>query len=71
MATRKSSGSGGRGALFLLYLIFGLYFLNFGLNFIEIPESFDNINKWIIFAGGVLIIFSALRHLMKKRHYSS
>ena len=71
MITRRRSGGGGRGALFLLYLIFGLYFLNFGLNFIKIPESFDTINKWIIFVGGGLIVFSALRHLVTRRHYYS
>jgi len=60
---------GGRSTLFLLYLIFGLYFLNFGLNFIKIPEAFATINKWIIFAGGILLIFSAIRYLRARRYY--
>jgi hypothetical protein len=57
-----------RGLWFFLYLIFGLYLLNVGLNFIEIPASFATANKWIVFVGGGLLIFSAIRHLATRRY---
>lgn len=64
----RRGGGGGRKLLFFVSLIFGLYFLNAGLNFIKIPETFVSINKWIIFAGGILLIFSAIRHLATRRY---
>ncbi|MBP6856889.1 hypothetical protein KBC25_00515 [Candidatus Pacearchaeota archaeon] len=58
-----------RGGLFffVLYLVIGAYFLNFGLNFIKLPEISANINKWIIFAGGVLLIIGAINYLRANR----
>jgi len=52
------------GILFFASLIVGLYFLNLGLNFITIPESFSSANKWINILGGILLIiggFFAMR----------
>jgi hypothetical protein len=66
MVVRRRGG--GRGLLFFIYLIFGLYFINFGLNFIKIPETFATVNKWVVFIGGALLIFSAIRHLVTRRH---
>ena len=52
----------GKG-IFLLYLIFGLYFVNFAFDFIPLPELILDINKWIIFIGGVLILVGGINHL--------
>ena len=55
-----------RGAnifIFLLYLVFGLYFINSTFSFITVPEFVLNIDKWIIFVGGILIIFGAFNYL--------
>jgi len=49
--------------IFLLYLIFGLYFINSTFSFIALPEFILNFDKWIIFAGGILIIFGAFNYL--------
>ncbi len=54
-----------RGAnmfIFLLYLVFGLYFINSTFGFIPLPEFVLNIDKWIIFVGGILIIFGAINY---------
>lgn len=67
MITRRRGG--GRGLLFFVYLILGLYFLNFGLNFVTIPPSFVPISNWIVFVGGIFLIFSAIKHLMARRYY--
>jgi uncharacterized membrane protein YidH (DUF202 family) len=37
------------------------------LNFIKLPEISANINKWIIFAGGVLLIIGAINYLRANR----
>ncbi len=57
-----------RGAnmfIFFVYLIFGLYFINSTFGFITFPEFvFDiDIDKWIIFGGGILIILGGLNYL--------
>ncbi|MFH1325642.1 MAG: hypothetical protein ABIH49_02640 [archaeon] len=52
--------------IFLLYLVFGLYFLNFPFNLIAVPEVISQYNSWIIFLGGILIIFSSFGYLRKK-----
>ena len=55
---------GGGGFLFIImYLIFGAYFINYAFNFIPIPAVITSINKWIILAGGILIIVGAINHL--------
>ena len=54
-------------AVFILYLILGVYFLNFGLNFIKMPAFFATIDKWIIFFGGILLILGGITYLRLKR----
>jgi len=57
--------------IFLLYLVLGLYFLNFPIGYIEIPEYITTFNNWIIFAGGIFIIFGGINFLRvsnKKKH---
>ena len=48
---------------FLVYLVFGLYFLNLSLGFIVLPEILTKIDKWIILIGAVLIIIGAINYL--------
>lgn len=49
--------------MLLLYLVLGLYFINYPFAFVEIPEYITNYERWIIFAGGVLILLGALNHM--------
>ena len=48
---------------FLVYLIFGLYFLNYSLGFVILPEFMSKIDKWVILIGGILIIVGAINYL--------
>ena len=48
---------------FFLSLLFGLYFINSTFSFISLPEFILNIDKWIIFVGGILIILGAFNYL--------
>ena len=54
-----------KGAIlfFLLYLVVGLYFINFPINYLEIPDYITEFNNWIIFIGGVLIILGGINFL--------
>ncbi len=54
---------------FLLNLVFGLYFINFAFNFVTLPEVINNINKWIILVGGVLIIIGGVNALRVKEKF--
>lgn len=51
----------------IMYLIFGLYFLNFGIGYIKIPELVVLANKWIIFAGGVLFLIASFRSIVHSK----
>ena len=55
----------GKGGLigFLVYLILGLYFINSAFNFITLPEFVSNVDKWIMFFGGILIIVGGINYL--------
>ena len=57
-----------RGLWFFIYALFGVYLLNIGLEFVKIPDSFATASKWIIFVGGGLLIFSAIRSLLTRRY---
>ena len=48
---------------FLVYLIFGLYFVNSALGFIALPVFLDSIDKWILLVGGILIIIGGINSL--------
>ena len=48
--------------IFLLYLILGLYFINYPFNFIKLPEFIFSLNSWIIFIGGILMIIGAVNY---------
>ena len=51
---------------FVVHMVLGLYFINFAFEFITLPGLVLEINKWIIFIGGVLILFAGMTHLVKK-----
>ncbi|MDE1848456.1 MAG: hypothetical protein KGH55_00255 [Nanoarchaeota archaeon] len=52
-----------KGLMFLLYLIFGLYFINYSLNLITLPGFFSSIDQWIILVGGLLIILGGINQM--------
>lgn len=52
----------------ILFLIFGAYFINYPFNLIPIPAVVDPINKWIILAGGVLIVIGAINQFRLSRY---
>ncbi len=54
--------------IFLGYLILGVYFINFPFNFFSIPEYVSRFDSWIIFAGGILMLFGAINYFrLRKR----
>jgi hypothetical protein len=59
---------GGSGLIFFIDLILGLYFLNFGINFITLPETFSSVSKWIIFVGGIFLILGGIKYLTARRY---
>ena len=48
---------------FLVYLVFGLYFLNMSLGFVTLPEIVSKVDKWVILIGAVLIFIGAINYL--------
>jgi len=53
--------------VFLAYLVLGAYFINVPFNFFSIPEYVLNFNSWIVFAGGILMLFGAINYFRLKR----
>ena len=49
--------------IFFVYLVFGLYFANYPLNYVEVPELITLYNPWIVFLGGVLILIASFKFL--------
>ena len=49
--------------LFLIYILFGLYFINYGIEFYPIPEIISDVNNWIILVGGILILLGGMNYL--------
>ena len=56
--------------IFLVYMVFGLFFINYQLNFIKIPEFISIIEGWVIFVGGLLIFLGGINYFRasKKSH---
>ncbi|GIU68400.1 MAG: hypothetical protein KatS3mg001_250 [Candidatus Pacearchaeota archaeon] len=57
-----------RTILFIIFLLFGVYFLNYPLNFIKLPQLKETIKSWIIFIGGILIIVGGISFLKATRY---
>ena len=53
--------------IFSVYMLFGVYFINFAFDFITLPEFVTNFNKWIILVGGLLILFGGVNFLRASR----
>jgi Mg2+ and Co2+ transporter CorA len=51
----------------LIYLLVGLYFVNYPFGLVSIPEQVSSYDQWIIFAGGILIMLGALNYFRIKR----
>ena len=51
--------------LLLLYILFGLYLLNYSFSLIPIPTFISHLDKWIISIVGFLLIISGITHLGK------
>lgn len=49
-----------RVGIFILGVLFALFFLNFFFNVIDFSDSFMEIGKWILFAGGIFILLGAV-----------
>lgn len=50
--------------IFFVYLVFGIYFINIPFNLIPMLPNFG---EWVIFVGGVLIIFGGIKYLRVTR----
>ena len=49
--------------IFLLYLVFGFYFINSPFNFVQIPDFVSKFNVWITFAGGLLLLLGGINYM--------
>ena len=57
----------GKIVLFLIYILFGLYFINYAIEFYSIPDIVSEINEWIIFFGGILILLGGINYLRSSK----
>ena len=57
----------GKTFIFILYVLLGVYLLNVGLQFVNLPEFLLKLNKWIVVVGGGLLIFESLKFLKQTR----
>ena len=63
---------GGKILFFFIFVLFGLYFINYSLELYPIPDFILEVNNWITLIGGVLILIggvSLLRTLKKKKMF--
>ena len=51
--------------LLLVYVIFGLYLLNVGFNFVSLSFIGEKISNWIIALGGALLIISGIMSMRR------
>jgi hypothetical protein len=49
----------GRGTFIfaIFYVLFGIYFINHFINFFQLPSFLQFLDSWIIFVGGLLMLF--------------
>lgn len=47
----------------IVYLVFGIYFINSAFNFITLPDFILNLEKWITLVGGFLILVGGINQI--------
>jgi sulfite exporter TauE/SafE len=52
---------------FFILTLLGIYLINFGFNFIVLPNIFLSIEKWIFIISGVLLILTGFDLLKKSK----
>jgi hypothetical protein len=52
---------------FLVYFVFGAYFINLGISYQTIPEIITAYNQIFFLIGGVLILYGGFNQFMFKR----
>lgn len=50
-----------------LYILFAIYFLNYPFNFINFGDAFSSFEPWIIFIGGILLVFGGFSFFRRGR----
>ncbi len=53
--------------IFLIYLVLGLYFINYSINYVTVPEIITKFNSGIFVVGGILILLGGINHLRISR----
>ena len=59
---------GNKVIVLIVYLIFAVYFLNHPFQLVEMPEFISSIDNWVIFVGGILLVFGAINYLRIGRY---
>jgi hypothetical protein len=59
----RRGGGASRFFIFLIFLVFAVYLLNVPFSFVQIPEFLIKADKWIIFIGGILLVFGGINYL--------
>ena len=62
-------GKGWRPLVYILYIVFGFYFINYPFNLITIPKFISQYDLWLILVGGVLLIFGAVNYFKAGKKY--
>ena len=47
-----------------VYLVLGLYFLSFGMNYLSVPEFVSKMNNWIIAFSGIMFFVAFYRSIV-------
>lgn len=55
--------------LFFLFLVFGLYLINSGINLITLPSIVSEVDSWITVISGILLIVGGFLYFMQRRYY--
>jgi len=54
--------------IFLAYIILGIYFLSFPFTLpFVVPEYVLKFNSWIVFVGGILMLFGAINYFRVRK----
>ncbi len=56
-----------RFIIFIVDLVFGLYLINEGLNFVALPGFISNFESVIFFISGVLLVIASFSYLKTKK----
>ena len=52
----------------LIFLVMAAYLVNFPFSFVPIPDAITQLESWIVFVGGLFVVYGAYNYYLRMKN---